>query len=70
MSHVITVELPDSVYNAVQQVATATGNTPAEWIAVQIPSLLSRGDEKALRLEIPDEGVDDLLSSLNDGGVE
>ena len=57
MSQAITVELPDSVYNAVQKVAAATGNTPAEWLAVQIPSLLSAGDGKVLWLDIPDEIV-------------
>lgn len=32
-----TVELPDSVYAALKNVADATGTTPAEWIAAHLP---------------------------------
>jgi predicted exporter len=57
MGQAITVELPDSGYLAVQEAAAATGNSPAEWIAVQIPSLLLGGSGKALRSDLPDEIV-------------
>lgn len=63
MSQAVTVELPDSVYKAVREAADATGNTPAEWIAVQIPYLLSTGSRKVPQPGIPDEIVA-LLSQL------
>ena len=63
MSQAVTVELPDSVYKAVREAADATGNTPAEWIAVQIPYLLSTGSGKVPQPGIPDEIVA-LLSQL------
>jgi hypothetical protein len=33
-----TIELPDAVYDALEQAAQANGTTAAEWIAAQIPA--------------------------------
>ena len=55
MSQTVTVELPDGVYNAVRTVAEATGNTPAEWIAIQLPHLLTQDEEESPQFPIPDE---------------
>lgn len=34
-----TLELPDSVYDALKKAADATGTTPAEWIATRLPKV-------------------------------
>lgn len=34
-----TLELPDSVYDALKKAADATGTTPAEWIAARLPKV-------------------------------
>lgn len=34
-----TLELPDSVYDALKKAADATGKTPAEWIAARLPKV-------------------------------
>ncbi len=33
-----TLELPDPVFDALQEVANACGTTPADWIAAKLPS--------------------------------
>ena len=40
-----TLELPDTVFSALQAVAAAQGTTPAEWIAAILPSPNVRSDE-------------------------
>jgi hypothetical protein len=32
-----TLDLPDAVFKALQEVAAANGTTPADWIAAQLP---------------------------------
>jgi hypothetical protein len=36
-----TIELPDAVYTALEKAAQASGTTPADWIAAQIPATVS-----------------------------
>jgi hypothetical protein len=55
MSQTVTVELPDGVYNTVRTVAEATGNTPAEWIALHLPQLLTHDEEESTQFPIPAE---------------
>ena len=38
------VELPDTVYNALQRLAEREGTTPAEWIARNLPALPQNHD--------------------------
>lgn len=55
MSQTVTVELPDGVYSVVKETAEATGNTPAEWIAINLPRWLPKGDVESPHSNIPDE---------------
>jgi hypothetical protein len=40
MSHTLTLELPEKIYEAVMKAAEATGKPPAQWIATHLHQLL------------------------------
>jgi glucan phosphorylase len=44
-----TVELPDAVYAALEQIAAANGTTAADWIAVHVPGVGPSQAEKAAK---------------------
>lgn len=41
MSQVITLELPDDVYKAIERAAELTGQKPAEWVSMKLRQQLS-----------------------------
>lgn len=55
MSQTVTVELPDGVYNAVKAAAEVNSQTPAVWIAINLPQLLSQTVEALVHPNIPNE---------------
>ncbi|MCS6806385.1 MAG: hypothetical protein RMM98_07095 [Acidobacteriota bacterium] len=56
MSQTLTLELPDEVYEAVRQAATATGETPAEWLVKGLGQRFGGRDGSAECDEQPLEG--------------
>ncbi|MGH9427656.1 MAG: hypothetical protein ACRD2L_15300 [Terriglobia bacterium] len=55
MSQTVTVELSDSVYDAVKEAAKVSGCTPAGWIASNLPHLLPQEAEASVHPQIPNE---------------
>ena len=55
MSQTVTVELPDSIYNAVKAAAEVSGHTPAGWIALNLPQLLSQNAKASVHPHLPNE---------------
>ena len=49
------IELPDTVYNALQRLAEEEGTTPAEWIAEKLPNLPQNQDNQTDK-ERPSDG--------------
>ncbi len=50
-----TLKLPDAVYKALQEVAKASGTTPADWIAAHLPQTgMATGSNKTSK----DEWID------------
>lgn len=41
MSQVLTLELPDDVYQAIERAAETTGQKPAEWVSMKLRQQLS-----------------------------
>lgn len=41
MSQVLTLELPDDVYKAIERAAESTGQKPAEWVSMKLRQQLS-----------------------------
>lgn len=41
MSQVLTLELPDDVYKAIERAAESTGQKPAEWVSMKLSQQLS-----------------------------
>lgn len=55
MSQTVTVELSDGVYNAVKAAAAVSSQTPAAWIAINLPQLLPQTVDALLHPNIPNE---------------
>lgn len=53
MSHTLTLELPDNVYQAVRQAAEANGQSPAKLAANKLEQLFPVSNEAELRRKIP-----------------
>jgi len=49
MSQILTLELPDEVYEAVKKAAEAKGKTPAEWVTESLRQRLPVRDERLRR---------------------
>lgn len=52
MRKTLTLELPDEVYEALEQAAQMTGKPPAEWITAHLPQLLPSDEAQEIRLAI------------------
>lgn len=62
-----TLELPDPVFDALQQAANACGTTPAAWIAAQLP----QEDQKPLKVyKNLAEALKGLIGSVHSGAEE
>ncbi len=65
MSQVLTLELPDELYQAVTKAAEEEGQTAAAWIAAQLPQVLpaplARPDYHELRRQILERDYEFLL---------
>ena len=62
------VELPDSVYDALEAVASASGTTPAGWIAAKLPSTTDTPPEpEPASDETLEDGFEDYIGLFNSG---
>src|SRR5438552_4054683 len=63
MSKTLTLELPDEIYDAVEQAAEASGKRPAEWVASRVPQLLPVS-ENGQEVPQPLPDIDHLLRQI------
>jgi hypothetical protein len=63
MSKTLTLELPDEIYDAVEQAAEASGKRPAEWVAIRVSQLLSAW-ENGQEVPQPLPEIDHLLRQV------
>lgn len=64
-----TVELPDDVYQRLEEEASAAGTTPAEWIAARLPDGCPGCAPVSRMLELPDATYQQLEEEASAAGA-
>jgi hypothetical protein len=62
------LELPDPLFDALQQAATASGTTPVGWIAAHLPAMPETKDEKGPKNLA--EALAGRIGTVHSGGKE
>lgn len=64
------LEIPDPIFDALQQAATASGTTPVGWIAAHLPPAIAAADNSGARPKTLADMFAGRIGGISSGGKE